>query len=813
MILKPWSITLLTLALVASACAEQFIRSSALISCMADSQFTASSFDVIFYRGNSSVSFEISAISTLSGSFTAKINVIAYGFSIITESLDLCDISKQLCSMTPGHFDVPLSSETISSSIVSSVPGIAFTIPDLDGIVRVYVYPANDTSTPVACVEATLSNGKTVSTKYASWPIAAVCLVGFVTAGIIWLYGHVSTSAHIASSVVSLFCYFQGIAMVCMMGVDKLPPIVAAWGQNFMWTMGLVSVPFMQDIFNWYVQATGGTSTNILPNKDIMSISVQKVKRSMVDSVGSVGDIASKYFTPLFPNQRNENYIPRDVAYFMSHKALKAARFVPTALARRDTTSVSETTNEKLDDYSSTTLVLRGIQRVAYLANIEITSLFLTGFTFFLIFSVFTILIFVIAKLILELLVRMGLVQKTSFLNYRDGWRVVIKGALYRIVLICFPQLTVLCLWELTKHDSPGTVSIAVITYTIVIGILGFGAYKTYSLARRSLRLHKNPAYILYSDPNALNRFGFLYVQFRATAYYYIIPLLIYLFIKCAFIAFAQQAGKVQAVLIFIIELAYLAFISWKKPYMDKATNGFNIAISAINFVNALFFMFFSSIFGLPAYVSGVMGVVFFILNAVFSLVLIIMIIVSCVWAVVAKNPESRYQPMTDDRESFIPNADGKTNREGTELDALGISARDGYHPSSQELYGAPETLRDDDESFYGSKTSMGHDSMTTFPNERLSRQAEEGSSYAETHPGTDLGTYSEYSSSQLHRENSDRSTYSLNHVNTDPQSLYSSRIGLEGAQPYTGYTPSQAENPFTNPYEHDLEHNSGWRT
>lgn len=667
--------------------AEQLIRSTALLSCMENSQFTASSFDVVFYRSNSSINFQVSAISTLSGYFVARLSVIAYGFNAVTESIDFCDITQQICPMTPGHFDVPLSTETIDSDILSSVPGIAFSIPDIDGLVRVLVYSRNDTSfsTPVACVEATLSNDKTVSTRFVSWPIASICFAGLFTAAVVWMYGHISTSAHIASNMVSLFMYFQGLAIIVMMAVEKLPPIAAAWGQNFMWTMGLISVPFMQDIFNWYVQATGGRTTSILPNANIMSISVQRVKRSLVESFG---DLVNKYYVPAaHASPQVRHSIPRDVAYFMSQKSLLAVNAMsqlPQTLMKRsnDTISPAETTSETLDDYSSTTLVLRGIQRVAYLANIEITSVFLTGFTFFLIICVFALIFTLAVKLFLELLVKTGAIKTTTLVDYRKGWLTVTKGILYRLTLLGFPQLSVLCLWELTKHDSPATVVLAIVSYVVVASLLGFGAYKTISIARRSMREHKNPAFILYSDPDALNRFGFLYVQFRATAYYYIVPILIYLLIKCAVIAFGQGSGKVQAVIIFVVELAYLVLISWKKPYMDKATNGFNIGISAINFINSILFLFFSGIFPVPAYVAGVMGVVFFIINAVFSLVLLLMMLVSCIWAIFSKNPENRYQPMTDDRQSFIPNRkDEKTG--DTELDALGASARDGYDPTS----------------------------------------------------------------------------------------------------------------------------------
>jgi len=66
------------------------------------------------------------------------------------------------------------------------------------------------------------------------------------------------------------------------------------------------------------------------------------------------------------------------------------------------------------------------------------------------------------------------------------------------------------------------------------------------------------------------------------------------------------------------------------------------------------------------------MGVIFFVYNAVFSLVLIIIVLVASVISVCAKNPDTRYQPMRDDRGSFIKSQ----SQLNTELDALGATAR-----------------------------------------------------------------------------------------------------------------------------------------
>jgi hypothetical protein len=167
-------------------------------------------------------------------------------------------------------------------------------------------------------------------------------------------------------------------------------------------------------------------------------------------------------------------------------------------------------------------------------------------------------------------------------------------------VLIGFPQMCILCLWELTQRDSAAEVVLALFVLISMIAALAWAALKVVRLAKRSVSMHKNPAYILYSDPAALNKWGFLYVQFRATAYYFVIPLLGYIFIKAMFIAFAQHQPVVQAVALVIIEAVVLIGVSVLRPYMDRKTNIFNISIASLNFVNVVFLLIFTNIFNQP---------------------------------------------------------------------------------------------------------------------------------------------------------------------------------------------------------------------
>ena len=62
----------------------------------------------------------------------------------------------------------------------------------------------------------------------------------------------------------------------------------------------------------------------------------------------------------------------------------------------------------------------------------------------------------------------------------------------------------------------------------------------------------------------------------------------------------------------------------------------------------------------------------FFIVNAAFALILLILVLIATIYAIVSKNPDTRYQPMRDDRGSFIKSQ----SQLNTELDALGATAR-----------------------------------------------------------------------------------------------------------------------------------------
>lgn len=630
--------------------AERLIESRSLNPCKANSNFTASLFNVVFTPDNNTLTFNIIGVSEIEGNVTAELDVFAYGHKVLNKVLDPCEQGEGLagiCPMRKGQIDIHSNIE-IPADVIKQVPSIAYTIPDLDGVVQVYI---NETATrqPLACLEAELSNGKTVYQKSVAWVVAVIAGIGLVASAISSGLGHSNTAAHVAANAMSLFGYFQSQAIFGMSSVE-LPPIVASWTQNFQWSMGIVRISFLQRFGTWYLRATGGAPTNVLANLSLASVSVQK--RSL--------DVMQNLYTRAIHSmvKRTNNNIGR----------VETPRMV----------------------------VVHGIERVGFRANIELSNIFMTGYTVYILFVFLVVLSVLAFKAICEALVKAGKLKGDKFQEFRNGWSTVLKGILFRLVLIGYTQMCVLCFWELVRRDSAAEVALAVLTITTMIASLAWASSKVILIARRSITMHKNPAYILYSDPVALNKWGFLYVQFKASSYYFIVPILVYILIKGMFIGIAQHSGTVQAVALVLIEGAFLVAVSVIRPFMDKKTNAFNISIAAVNFLSSLFLLIFTEVFNQPGIVTGVVGVIFFAVNAVFALILLLMVLVASVYGLVSKNPDARYQPMRDDRGSFIKSQTQLT----TELDALGAAAR-----------GEPKTAyngRDDDGASLSSD-SIGH--------------------------------------------------------------------------------------------------------
>lgn len=264
--------------------------------------------------------------------------------------------------------------------------GIAYNVPDLDGLVRIYI---NDTDTgeSVACVEAQLSNGKTVDQKAVGWTTAVIAGIGLLASAVTSGLGHSNTAAHVAANALSLFGFFQAQAMIGMTGVP-LPPIVQSWTQNFQWSMGIIRIKFVQTLCTWYQRATGGTPSTLLFTLATVSVRIQK------RSLDVVQDLTNRAYAQMVKRSNSHS-------------------------------NVAESTN---------VIVVKGIKRVGFRARIEATNIFMTGLVFFIAFVTIVAIAVALFKGFCELAVRARWLKGDKFQEFRNGWKVVLKGILFRLV-------------------------------------------------------------------------------------------------------------------------------------------------------------------------------------------------------------------------------------------------------------------------------------------------------------------------------------------------------------------------------------------
>lgn len=625
---------------------KKLIKTSALLQCQSSSEFEAQKFDVVFHPENNTASLDLEIMSTIDGNFSVDVNLYVYGIHILDQSISGCDISQTICPMAPGRFDVRTDFD-VPKEYADQIPGVAYTVPNIDAYVQAKVYyvdesgnkQSNDTA---ACVIAELSNDMTVQHQYVSWILFGIIIAGVLMSAVTALSGNSRTASQIISNTVSLFTYFQGMAIVGMMAVYRLPPIAAAWVQNFVWTTGIFSVGFMQKACHWYVKSTGGKATTILANKDDIAIAVFK-KRSIEEAVNQASRLVKRVGVDLSSNMT--------------------------------------TTNQRDSDVLKKTLVLQGIQRVSFLSNIELSNFFVTGAAAFIFIGIFLVLALLLSKGVLELLVKMNALDSSKLLDFRLNYYGYTKGTLFRYFVIGFTQMSLLCLWEFTDHVSAATTVIAVVMFLILVTSLLVAVSRVLILGTRSKQLFSNPASVLFGNPEVFSKWGFLYVQYKASTYWFIFPFLVYTFARSATIGLGQSNGKAQAITLVVVEIIYFVALCIVKPYMSKSMNGYNIAIGVFSIVNAIFFMFFSNLFGSKVDVaSAIMGVVYFVMNAIVCFAYLVALIVECLIAVFHPHPDDRYEPVSDDRNLFMPSNDDQLG--GTELDDLGNTAKDGYRHS-----------------------------------------------------------------------------------------------------------------------------------
>lgn len=194
-----------------------------------------------------------------------------------------------------------------------------------------------------------------------------------------------------------------------------------------------------------------------------------------------------------------------------------------------------------------------------------------------------------------------------------------------------------------------------------MLGCLFHPIYNTLNVARRDSR------YALWSNTDHLASHGPLYAQYRLPRYYFTFILLIAIFLKAIFVAFAKASGVVQLILMIVVELGVLGAYVVLKPYKTRGGDVLATYLSVVRFVCTGLMIAFIEKFAVAAIPRVAIGIVMAVIFSIAVIVLFINTLLGFVRLL-----------QTSCRHSHIDSADDS------------IMERGSISPSSTEHFGRP---------------------------------------------------------------------------------------------------------------------------
>lgn len=130
-----------------------------------------------------------------------------------------------------------------------------------------------------------------------------------------------------------------------------------------------------------------------------------------------------------------------------------------------------------------------------------------------------------------------------------------------------------------------------------------------------------------YTHTEYLASYGPLFAQYRTPRYYFTLVLVIAIFLKALFIAFAQANGEVQVALTIVVELGVLAAYLFLKPHKMRGGDILATYLAIVRFVCAGLMVAFLENLSLTAIPRVIIGIVMAVLFSIAAIVLFINVI------------------------------------------------------------------------------------------------------------------------------------------------------------------------------------------
>ncbi|KAF2687917.1 TRP-domain-containing protein [Lentithecium fluviatile CBS 122367] len=584
------------------AWAGDVLKTNGYSSCQDNSDIQVNKLDIEFDRNTKKVKFDVSGVSQKSQNVMAVLIVNAYGKEVYRNEFNPCeDKTKvaELCPVPEGSFGA-VGEQSIPDSYMSSIPSIAFAVPDLDSQATMQL-KAIDGGQQLACITSQVSNGKSLNLPGVTYVAAGIAAGALALSGLSALAGAGQAGTPTSSPTFGeVIGWFQSMAINGMVSAP-LPGVYQSWSKNFAFSTGLISWDQAQRTIDSFRSKTGGNLTE--NNVDFL--------------------------------RNNATLVHVDQGMNITKRGLEFA-----ALWARDIqTNVNGTDNSTSED-SKIMHSVKGIQ--GYVEELTIPN----GNTFMTILLIFAIIVAAITvgillfKVILESWALCGNFPK-RLTNFRKRYWWILAKTITNLILILYGIWTLYCVYQFKNGDSWAAKLLAGLTLGIFTAILVFFTWKIYSIAHKFKSMEGDSS-ALYENKEVWRKYSIFYENYKKSYWWIFVPAIIYMFARGCVIAGADGHGMAQIAGQLIVEALLLALLLWARPFSLKSGNWINIGIQVVRVLSAVCILVFVEELGVAQTTKTVTGLVLVVMQAVLTGLLAILIAVNAIVVCCKENPHRK---------------------------------------------------------------------------------------------------------------------------------------------------------------------------
>ena len=652
----PRNLSLIALAVVGLtpgyvSAASNVISTNGFQSCMPNSTINVNRMNIQFDRSTNNIQFDVAGTSDTVQNVTANLEISAYGKQVYSNAFDPCGTQVHVPQLCPGTQSVtsPLSFSfhiantlavpqgdfaargqyQIPQSYANMIPGIAYTIPNLDGNSKMELKSNSGTSnnTDVACLTSQITNNKSFSVPAVSWVAAGIAAAALVASGLGAVAaalgaGHGAGTSTSSPTFTEVILYFQGIAMNGMVSV-QYPSVYTSFSRNFAFSTGLIPWAGMEETIDNFRNNTGGNLT--------ASSWKTLQNTTLINQPTNVNGSTSLLKRELF------DYIAGE-AYLMVRDGVSTS--VNGSQTDVGGGSQSNTTEPPTKQQKFT----QGIEYYAEQASVPKSNVFMTALLIFAIVLAAITAAILLFKVVLEAWALFGTFPK-KLTSFRKNYWWLLAKTITNLILLLYGVWVLYCIYQFKDGDSWAAKVLAGVTLGIfTIVLVGF-SWKIWSMAHKFKKTYGSTGE-LYENKEVWRKYSIFYDNYRRGFWWLFIPTIIYMFAKGCVLAAADGSSSnhslAQTAALLIVDSMMMVLLLLLRPYNLKSGNWINIVIQVVRVLSVVCILIFVEKLGFSQTTKTVTGVVLIVIQAVLTGLLGILIAINAIVNCVRMNPHRR---------------------------------------------------------------------------------------------------------------------------------------------------------------------------